>query len=242
MDLNSAPERADEAPFDEDMGPTAHGDPMGTPVQGEKVLWKGQPNRALLARSAFHTHKVALYFAGLIAISLAFGNVNAAIVCSVLGVAGILVLQGLAWLSARTTVYILTDTRLIMRIGMAIETRINIPLKHIGAAHLKDRGKGHGDLAMELNGERMLGYILLWPHVRPFKLNRPQPMLRAVPEAQKVAEMLADACEKHEAIERNLTEIKEASARAGKQVNGPAKQARPNARPVADQGLEGAPA
>ncbi len=238
-----APEHS--SPFDEEMGPTAHGDPMGTPAQDERVLWKGQPSLPILARSAFHTHKVALYFVGLIAISLAFGNVNSAIVCAVLGVAGIAVLQGLAWLSARSTVYILTDTRLIMRIGMAIETRINVPLKHIGAAHLKDRGNGHGDIAMELNGDRLLGYLLLWPHARPFRFSRPQPMLRGVPEVQKVAEMLAEACAEHEAIERNLSEIKDVAAPRGTQVNGPATQAsaRPATAPeLSDSGLEGAPA
>ncbi len=243
----STPAPEHSSPFDEEMGPTAHGDPMGTPAQDERVLWKGQPSLPILARSAFHTRKVGLYFVGLIAVSLFFGNVNSAIVCAVLGVAGVAVLQGLAWLSARSTVYILTDTRLIMRIGMAIETRINVPLKHIGAAHLKDRGNGHGDIAMELNGERLLGYLLLWPHARPFQFGRPQPMLRAVPEAAKVAEILAEACAKFEAIERNLTEIKEADAPGGKQVNGPAAHAQRGSRSKAPHGLsdtdlEGAPA
>lgn len=227
------------------MGPTAHGDPMGTPAQDERVLWKGQPSLPILARSAFHTRKVGLYFVALIVISLAFGNVNSAIVCAVLGVAGVAVLHGLAWLSARSTVYILTDTRLIMRIGMAIETRINVPLKHIGAAHLKDRGAGHGDIAMELNGERLLGYLLLWPHARPFRFNRPQPMLRSVPEASKVAEILADACAKHEAIERNLSEIKDPAAERDTQVNGPAASAptRPTRTPeLSGSDFEGAPA
>ncbi len=235
------------APFDEEMGPTAHGDPMGTPADNERVLWKGQPNQAILARTAFHTRTVGLYFVALIAISLAFGNVNSAVVCAVLGFAGVAVLQGLAWLSARSTVYILTDTRLIMRIGMAIETRINVPLKHIGAAHLKERGNGHGDIAVELNGDRLLGYLLLWPHARPFRIGRPQPMLRAVPEAQKVAHILAEACAQFEAIERNLIEIKEPVAAEATQVNGPVATAPTGARPKAaaelsEKGLEGAPA
>ncbi|MBD2841096.1 PH domain-containing protein [Erythrobacter sp. KMU-140] len=222
------------------MGPSADGDPMGTPAADEKVLWQGRPNLSVLARTAFHTRMVAIYFAGLIAVSLAFGNTNAAIVCAVLGVAALAILQGLAWLSARSTLYILTDTRLIMRIGMAIETRINIPLKHVGAAHLKNRGKGHGDIALELNGERMLGNLLLWPHARPWKFTKPQPMLRAVPDAAEVAQTLSDACAKFSAIERNLTEIKEDRAGNGQQVNGPAARADKGALP--DRGLEGAPA
>lgn len=223
-------------------GPSADGDPMGTPAADERVLWKGRPDTALLARTAFHTWKVALYFVALVGLSLTFDNANAAIVCAVLGVAGLIVLQGLAWLSARTTLYILTDTRLIMRIGMAIETRINVPLKHIEAAHLKPRGKGYGDIALEIGGERMLGIMLLWPHVRPWRFTMPQPMLRAVPDAGRVAELLAEARAKFSPIERKLTETKEGRpVTSDEQLNGPAT--RPShAGDLADRGLEGAPA
>lgn len=232
MALNTAPTEA--------HGPSADGDPMGTPAADERVLWQGRPDLSVLARTAFHTRTVALYFAGLIAVSLIFGNTTSAAVCMVLGIAALAILQGLAWLSARSTLYIITDVRVIMRIGMAIEARINIPLKHIGAAHLNSRGKGHGDIALELNGERMLGNLLMWPHARPWKFTKPQPMLRAVPDAAHVAELLADACANVSAIERNLTEIKEQPVQNGQQVNGPA--ARPAHSGAADRGFEGAPA
>ncbi|TRD12800.1 PH domain-containing protein [Erythrobacter insulae] len=217
---------------------------MGTPAPDEKVLWKGKPDLAVLARSAFHTRKVALYFAALIGISLTFGNMNAAIVCAVLGVAGLVVLQSLAWLCRRTTVYILTNDRLIIRKGMAIETRINLPLKQIAAANLKMRGKSHGDIAMELNGERLLGYILMWPHVRPFKFAHPQPMLRAVPDAEQVASLLADAASKFTQIERNAAETTDQTIQTAKQENGPAPRpaAQNDLRDLSDRGLEGAPA
>ena len=216
---------------------------MGTPAPDERVLWKGKPDLAVLARSAFHIRKVALYFAALIGISLVFGNTNAAIVCAVLGVAAIVVLQGLAWQSRRTTVYILTNDRLIIRKGMAIETRINLPLKQIGSANLKMRTKSHGDIAMTLNGERLLGYLLLWPHVRPFKFAYPEPALRAIPDAENVAQVLTEACAKHVAIDRSVDAKTDAGAQ---QVNGlaaPRQRApRPQAEPIADRGLEGAPA
>ncbi len=190
----------------QEAGPTAHGDPMGTPAADEKVLWKGRPELSHLSRTAFHTRSVGIYFAILIAVSVIMGNVNTAIVCAVLGVAAVGILHALAWLSVRTTMYILTDTRLIMRIGMALETRINVPLKHVISADMKARGKSHGDISLEVGGERLLGYMLLWPHARPWRLNQPQPMLRAVPEAQKVAALLADACAAHVAIERSTSQ------------------------------------
>ncbi len=233
----------------ENDGPTAHGDRLGTPAPDETVLWKGRPTLGVLARTAFHTRTLGLYMAGLAVVAVMLGNTDAAIVSAVLGVVLVALLYLLAWLSARSTLYILTDVRLIMRIGMAIETRINIPLKQIGAAHLRDRGNGHGDIAFELGGDRLLGYVLLWPHARPWRYAKPEPMLRAVPEAAALAQMIADARAHYGEIALNLTEIKVEPASAGHHV--------PLAAPVSaraavlkragdaglgDKGLEGAPA
>lgn len=191
-------------------GPSANGDPMGTPARSEKVVWKGRPSLPALARTAFHTHSFVVYFLFLIGIAAILGNTASALFLVGLGLAGLGLLFLFAWLSARSTLYILTDARLILRIGMAIETRVNIPLKHITAAHLHMRGSDVGDIALELGGERMLGYFLLWPHARPFQFNRPQPMLRAVPGAKELARLLAEQCAQYNDIEQNLTEVKDA--------------------------------
>ena len=39
--------------------------------------------------------------------------------------------------------------------------------------------------------DRPLTFAVLWPHARPWHLSRPQPMLRCIPDAQSVAQMLA---------------------------------------------------
>jgi hypothetical protein len=228
----------------ENDGPKAFGDRLGTPAADETVLWKGRPALGLLARSAFHTRTAGLYMAGLTGVALAMGNTNAALVAAGLGAVLLALLYVLAWASARSTLYILTDSRLIMRIGMAFETRINIPLKQVKAAHLRPRAKGYGDIAFELAGERLLGNALLWPHVRPWHYAMPQPMLRAVPDAAAVARMIAEARAGHGAIAHNLTEIKEAAPVSGQTGSQPAA-APGRLAPVihrGEQGLEGAPA
>lgn len=228
----------------ENDGPKAFGDRMGTPAPDEQVLWKGRPALGLLARTAFHARSAGLYMAALTGIALAIGNTNAAIVAAGLGAVLVALLYVLAWASARSTLYILTDARLIMRIGVAIETRVNIPLKQIEAAHLRMRDKGYGDIAFELAGERLLTTLLLWPHVRPWHYAMPQPMLRAVPDAATLAQMIAEARARHGAIARNLTEIKEAAPAGGQTGSQPAPAAGRLA-PVlgrGEQGLEGAPA
>lgn len=253
MDLNQAagtaatetslPTGIDHSALEHD-GPMAFGDRMGTPAADEKVLWKGRPNLGLLARTAFHTHKLAAYFAVLIGIALISGRTEAAAVAAVLGTALLAILYLLAWLSTRSTLYILTDTRLIMRIGMAIETRINIPLKQVTAAHLRPRGKDHGDIAFELAGERLLGTVLLWPHVRPWRYAHPQPMMRAVPDAQALARLIAETRGQFGAIERTLTEVKEGGAASGHHSGQPVAPAgrRAPVRHHGERGLEGAPA
>jgi hypothetical protein len=41
-------------------------------------------------------------------------------------------------------------------------------------------------------GER-IAYAVLWPHVRPWQMRQPSPMLRCIPDAEKVAGILAQA-------------------------------------------------
>lgn len=247
MALSNTGSRAADTPLTQGLdhalleqdGPTAHGDRMGTPAPDETVLWKGRPDLLLLARTAFHTRSLGLYFGALILVALATGNHDAAMVAAVLGVALLALLYLLAWLSARSTLYILTDVRLIMRIGIAIETRVNIPLKQVKAAQFRPRAKDHGDIALELSGERLLGYLLLWPHARPLRLAHPQPMLRAIPEAAKVAQLMAEVRARYGVIDRSSSETR--SAAGAPETAKPAAPRRANVA-LSDTGLEGAPA
>ncbi len=195
---------------------------LGTPQQDEAVLWKGKPDLATLARTAFHTRAVGAYFLLLIAIALAFGSIGGALLTGLAGMITMGLLYSFAWLGARTTTYILTDRRLILNIGMAIEKSVNLPLKRIGAAHLTDRGAGFGDIAVEPTEGRGLGYAMLWPHARPLHFARPQPMLRALPDVAEVAHKLAEATAAHSEIARPAE---------------PARTAAPQSRPASEEAL-----
>jgi Bacterial PH domain len=161
---------------------------------GEEILWQGSPEWKRLAMSAFHVRGVALYFA---ALSL-LGAVQAAWLGTAItigmGLVGLAVIALLAWGSARTTLYTLTNKRVVMRIGIALPKCINLPLTLIGSADLSMNRDGTGDIPLHLLGPQRLGYVALWPHARPWKISEPQPMLRALPDAQAVAAMLARAC------------------------------------------------
>lgn len=169
---------------------------------GERVLWQGRPRWTALARRALHTRKIALYFGVLVAwgviSDLADGQPVAATALAALGLAALgLVALGLpallAWLIARTTRYAITDRRVIMRFGVALPMTVNIPFKIIGAAGLRTHADGTGDLPLALTGDGRMAYLHLWPHARPWRVARAEPMLRAIPDAARVAGILAEA-------------------------------------------------
>lgn len=175
----------------------------GVPPRGETILWQGAPDWRRLARTAFHLPAVAAYFAILSAVALGdaawrgigtpsdLAGVGATLLVGALGI-GLLAL--LAWATARNSVYTLTDRRIVLRIGIALPKCINLPLATIGSVGLASHGDGSGDLPLTLSAAHRLDYLALWPHARPWRIARPQPMLRAVPDADAVAAVIASAC------------------------------------------------
>ena len=161
---------------------------------GEEILWQGSPDWRVFARSALFVRAISIYFVVIGVFSIISGSMQA-LGLSVVG--GLIVLglfYGFAMLVARTTVYTLTNRRIVLRIGVALNKCINLPLKVIGSADLRGHAGDAGDIALTITQTHRLGYAMLWPHARPFCFGDPQPMLRAVPDAAKVAKLLADAC------------------------------------------------
>lgn len=172
--------------------------------EGEEILWQGAPEWRTFARTAFHTRLIGVYFLLLVALAVASGSIGGAIATGIAGMLGIGLLMLFSWAVARTTVYTLTNRRVVLRIGVALNKCINLPLKQIGGADLNLRGNGHGDIALMLTGPHRIGYAMLWPHARPWKFSRVQPMLRAVPDAEAVAAKLAQATASLVEIDRSL--------------------------------------
>lgn len=160
----------------------------------ERIVWQGSPDWRVFARSALYTRWVTGYFVALALFALASGGLGGAIATGLAGVAALGLLALFAVLVAKTTVYTITNKRIVLRIGIALNKCINLPLKVIGSADLRAHGGGFGDISVTLTAAHRLGYAVLWPHVRPFHFREPQPMLRALPEAENVARILAETC------------------------------------------------
>ncbi len=167
--------------------------------QGEYIVWQGSPAWLPLARRAFHTHLVAGYFAALVAwsgLTAITGQARTLLpgvgVTLAVGVAAVALLGLLAFLTARATVYTITNRRIVLRFGVALPKCVNLPFAQISAAGLKVHRDGSGDLPLTVK-ETRLGYFHLWPHVRPWRVGAPEPMLRALAGPEEVAAILADA-------------------------------------------------
>lgn len=179
--------------------------PRGLPEflpEGEVLLWQGAPDWRAFARQALHTRSIAFYFAIMLAwrivsdwsddvpladIAIA-GMRFLAFAAAALGV-----IYLIAWLTERTTVYSLTNRRIVMRIGIALPVTFNIPFSAIEAVRMSERKDGSGDLPLVLTGQQRIAYLHLVPHARPWRLSRPEPMLRAIPDVRTVGTIVAGA-------------------------------------------------
>jgi hypothetical protein len=172
---------------------------------GEEILWQGQPAWWQLAKEALSFWWVAGYFTFLFAWRTTAGaatetwteSATAASFFLVLGAIVCAILLLVALMQAKATVYTITNKRVALRIGAALTMTLNIPFRKVANAELGLRKNGTGTIALELvedDGVR-LSYILTWPHVRPWRMKHTQPALRCIPDARKVAAILAEAAE-----------------------------------------------
>lgn len=164
---------------------------------GESIIWQGSPDWQTLARAVFHTRLVAVWFVFVASLAFVGGGtgLKGAVVTLAVASLGLGILYFLARASARSTIYTLTNRRVVMRFGVALPKCINLPLKAIGSADVRVLGNGHVDIVMRPTQRFPLGWLQMWPHVQPWKVAEPQPMLRAVPEsfAPVLAKALVDA-------------------------------------------------
>lgn len=173
--------------------------------EGEHILWQGAPRWTSLAVRAFHVRKLAIYF-GLLMLLRALESVRAGstTIEAAADATGLLPLALLALglvlllarLSAGSTLYTLTNRRLVMRFGIALPMSVNVPYRMVDSASIRLFGNGCGDLPLQLADGQRLGYVVTWPHVRLGKGGKAGPMLRSVPGAEQVGTLLVQALER----------------------------------------------
>ena len=177
---------------------------------GERVLWQGAPRWQPLARRAFHLRAIAIYFVALAvwsgASAHAEGATPGALALDTLWLALVAslpvgTLLAVSLFSARTTLYTVTDRRLVMRVGIALPMAVNIPLGAVASAGVRRCPDGTGDIALSLLPSHRASFVALWPHVRPWRFSKPEPLLRGLADADAAARALATALAANAALE-----------------------------------------
>jgi hypothetical protein len=172
------------------------------PPRGEMVLWQGRPDTWRLAVEAFGLLWIAGYFAVIIvwrgAVGFGLGGMPGAFAYGLpylmLAAVALSVVWLLALAQARASIYTVTTARVVMRIGAALSVTFNIPFAQVTAANADIRRGGTGTIALTTAPGTRLSYLICWPHVRPLHFVT-QPALRCIPDAARVARLLADAAE-----------------------------------------------
>jgi Bacterial PH domain len=170
--------------------------------EGEHIVWQAAPDWKQLAIHAFHVRKIAIYFSLMWLLQLAHyldqGEATAYIVkqCGtslLLAVVALGLLSISAYYAAQTALYTLTNRRVIMRIGIVLSLTFNVPLRRIVAADLGRMDSNCGDIALQLNSADRIAWLHLWPHARAWHVKQPQPTMRCLLDAEKLAHALAQA-------------------------------------------------
>ena len=178
-----------------------HGLPEPLP-RDERILWQGAPDWRVMAREALHTRTLSIYFGVLLAwrgvnVLANGGSLGDAAIAVVwllpAAVLALAVLTLIAWLIARTSVYTVTDKRVVMRIGVVLGITFNLPHSQIESAGLRANKDGSGDLTLVLADTDRIAYVHLWPHARPWHVKRTEPMLRGLTDVRQVATILSAA-------------------------------------------------
>ena len=182
--------------------------------QDEFIVWQGSPDVGALAASAFHIKKLVIYFlllivacawpaletqAGAMAVLQAIKWIAP---LSLLGLASVWLM---AYMTSRATVYTLTNKRVVMRLGIVLTVTFNLPLKQIASSDVRFLESGFGDITLALQGSDRIAWVHLWPSVRPWRISKPEPTLRAISDVQEVAVKLRDAWTQATGMAANAT-------------------------------------
>ncbi len=168
-----------------------------SPPDGEEVVWQGEPKWSALAIRLFRVRLVLIYFVLLVGFTVLLSEATPpetlARVVWQIGLAALTtaILVGLAWLYATTTVYTVTNKRLVLEFGVAFTMSLNIPWDLVESAATKKFGDGTADVVISLLPGNPVSYVTLWPFARPWHFLKVQPMIRGVHDPDVLIQAIA---------------------------------------------------
>ncbi|MEM5471728.1 photosynthetic complex putative assembly protein PuhB [Hoeflea sp. AS60] len=170
--------------------------------EGEVILWQGAPSSAKVSRQVIKTRWIAGYFAVLIAWNVSAGLYDGRLPSEILFSSGALTimativvgfLEAFAWGVQKTTLYTITNKRVVMRIGVALSATFNLPFTRIVSADMREGPDGAGDIALTLKPGDKLSWLVFWPHVRGFKKGALMPQMICLKDVAIAGNVLSAA-------------------------------------------------
>ena len=169
----------------------------------EKVLWQVSPCAWLIARRIFFLPHLFFYFLMFSCLALI---VNSDVLTlkdlfvkflsyMSLGMVAIFILLAISFFISSTTIYSITDKRVVMRIGIVLNLSLNIPFSKIETAAWKEYPDKSGDISLNLVPDNKIAYLHLWPHCRPWFFSSPRPRLSCLKDVGVVASHLTSSWE-----------------------------------------------
>ena len=168
----------------------------------EAILWQVGPDWRQVAFRSLALKPILLWLGALGIVRLGYlmldgahvQTMAAAVAWLVVCALAVSALLGLyAWGVGKTTRYYLTNRRIIIRCGVALDKTINVPLSKVESAGIQETGNNQGNIALTLEPDSKIGYLVLWPHVRAARGARAEPVLLAVSGVDRLARTLTDA-------------------------------------------------
>ncbi len=169
--------------------------------EGEHLVWQGAPDARAFARSVLHERKILAYF-GIVAVwkfatAMYDGGtaMQGLISASFMAIAALIVFAMIRWYARtvhKTTVYSITNKRVVMRFGIALPVTFNYPFAQVIGANVQETFAENGNLTLELKEHSKLSWAILWPHARPWKVTKPEPAMRSVRNISHVAKILSE--------------------------------------------------
>lgn len=168
--------------------------------EGEEIKWQGSPDHSAIAKNVLHRNKIAAYFVLVALWKLATtlydgGSAMAALTSAAFMIGLGAIVMGIIWWLAhameRTTIYTITNKRVVMRFGIALPVTFNYPFKQVIGANVQDAGDDTGTIALSLKEHTKISWAILWPHARPWKFAKPEPAMRLIKDVNNVSQLLS---------------------------------------------------
>ncbi|KGF68827.1 phosphonoacetate hydrolase [Hoeflea sp. BAL378] len=169
---------------------------------GEYILWQGAPSSAAVSRRVMKTRWIAGYFAVLVIWNISAGLYDgrqpseilfSSGALTILSTIGIGLMEAFAWGVQKTTLYTITNRRIVMRIGVALSATFNLPFTRIVSVDMREGKNGVGDIALTLMPGDRLSWLVFWPHVRGFRKGALMPQLICLKDVAIAGNVLAAA-------------------------------------------------